>query len=252
MNINKIQSNDRNETINEFINSKLAGIELYYDGVEIEKNNQDFIKGFTTNISFMKDAGISDYDKFIKKSLEHTNDRPISFQLYDNVDETIEITARKIQSYNKNIFVKIPVIKLNGDYNNNIIKKLHNDHNIQINVTAIFTKEQIDAIKDCFNKDINVIISVFGGRINDCSNDCSDVVKYAVETFKDYKNIKILWAACRTIYNIFEAKTQGAHIVTVPNTVLKRLYRINQTPDFASLETVNTFYKDGIDGNIHF
>jgi transaldolase len=226
-------------------------IEIYYDGVDIQKNNLELIKGFTTNISFLKQAGISNYDHFIKECLEHTNGRPISFQLYEDKDEEIENTAKKIQSYHPSIYVKIPVIKTDETFNNSIISKLHQE-NIQVNVTAIFTKEQIDSLKGCFNKNTNVIISVFGGRINDSGIDCTDVVQYAVETFKEYRNIKILWAACRTIYNIIEAIQQGAHIVTVPESVLSRMYRLNQTPKEASLETVNAFKKDGVSGNIYF
>lgn len=224
-------------------------IEIYYDGVEIEKYNDSYIKGFTTNISFLKNNLISNYDEFIKKSLLYTDNRPISFQIYDDDDELIEYNTKKIQSYSNSIFVKIPVIKTTGEFNNNIIKKLH-DQNIQINVTVIFTKEQIDSLKNCFNKKTNVIISIFAGRINDSGIDSSDILNYAVETFKDYKNIKILWAACRTIYNIIEAEKQGAHIVTVPESVLSRLYRLKQTPLEASLEAVKTFKEDGINGNI--
>ena len=226
-------------------------IELYYDGVDIKNNNGPLIKGFTTNISFLKQAGISDYDKFIRDCLLYTNNRPISFQLYDDDDDDIEKTAKKIQSYDSSIFVKIPVIKTNGTYNNSVISNLHKE-NVQINVTAIFTKEQIDSLKTCFDSQTNVIISIFGGRINDSGIDCSDVVKYAVDTFKDYKNIKILWAACRTIYNIIEANNQLAHIVTAPDSVISRLYRLNQSPHDASIETVNTFRKDGINGIIKF
>lgn len=224
-------------------------IEIYYDGVDIKNNNSDNIKGFTTNISFLKQAKISNYDMFIKECLLYSTGRPISFQLYDDTDIDIELTAKKIQSYDPSIYVKIPVIKTDETFNNLIISKLHKDK-VQVNVTAIFTKEQIDSLKDCFENNTNVIISVFGGRINDSGLDCADVVQYAIETFKSYKNIKILWAACRTIYNIIEARNQGAHIVTVPESVLSRMYRLKQTPKEASLETVNIFKNDGIVGNI--
>ena len=226
-------------------------IEIYYDGVDINKYNGDDIKGFTTNISFLKQNKISDYGEFIKTSLLYSSGRPISFQLFDDDDEDIYITAKKIQLFDPSIYVKIPVIKTTEEFNNNVIKKLH-DEKIQINVTAIFTIEQIDSLLGCFNKETNVIISIFGGRINDSGIDCSDIVKHAVDTFKEYKNIKILWAACRTIYNIFEAQQQGAHIVTVPDSVLTRMHRINQPTKQASLETVQAFKQDGLVGNIHF
>ena len=228
-------------------------IEVYYDGVNIDKFcDNPIVKGFTTNISFLKAAGISDYHSFITDSLKYIHGRPISFQLYDDVDEDIESTAKKISSYDKeHIFVKIPVIKTNTDSNANIIKKLHNE-SIKINVTAIFTKEQIDSISNCFNKTTDVIVSIFAGRINDSGLDCSDVVKHAVEIFKEYPNIKILWAACRTVYNMFEAENQEAHIVTVPDTVLLRMNRIGDDTYEASVQQVKQFMKDGIDGNIIF
>ena len=228
-------------------------IEVYYDGVNIDKfYDNPNVKGFTTNISFLKAAGISDYHSFITNSLKYIQGRPISFQLYDDLDEDIESTAKIISSYDKeHIFVKIPVIKTNTESNANIIQKLHNE-SIKINVTAIFTKEQIDSIRTCFDKTTDVIVSIFAGRINDSGLDCSDVVKHAVETFKDYPNIKILWAACRTVYNMFEAENQGAHIVTVPDTVLSRMNRIGDDTHEASVQQVKQFMKDGIDGNITF
>jgi transaldolase len=226
-------------------------IEIYYDGVKIKDFNGEEISGFTTNISFLKAAGIQNYDEFIKDCLVYSTGRPISFQLYDDNDDDIETMAKKIQSYSPSIFVKVPVIKTDNSSNANIIKKLH-DQGIQINCTVIFTKEQIDSLKDCFGKEINVIISIFAGRINDCGIDCTDVVKHAVDTFKEYKNIKILWAACRTVYNIVEAQNQGAHIVTVPDSVLTRMHRLKQTPLDASIETVNVFRNDGIIGKILF
>ena len=226
-------------------------IEIYYDGVKIKEFNGPEITGFTTNISFLKAAGIHDYDEFIKDCLTHSSGRPISFQLYDDNDADIEKTAKLIQSYSPSIFVKIPVIKTDTSSNANIIQKLH-EEGIQINCTVIFTIEQIDSLKRCFNKNTNVIISIFAGRINDCGLDCTNIVKYAVETFKEYKNIKILWAACRTVYNIVEAQNQGADIVTVPDSVLTRMHRLTQTPLDASIETVNIFRNDGISGDILF
>jgi transaldolase len=220
-------------------------IDIYYDGVNVSKFSGPEIKGYTTNITQLKTAGITDYSTFIKDSLEHSKGLPISFQLWDEMDEDIEKTAQKIQAFSPSIFVKIPIIKSSGDTNNNIIKRIH-EQNIQINVTAIFTIEQIDSLKECFGKTTPVIISIFGGRINDLGTDCSSIVKHAVETFKEYPNIKILWAACRTIYNIFEAQNHGAHIVTVPEVVLSKLGSINKTLLQSSIDTVTTFKNDGI------
>jgi transaldolase len=227
-------------------------IEVYYDGVNV----QDFgdhpeVTGFTTNISFLKKAGITDYGQFIADTLPHTKGKPISFQLYADEDDMIKSTARKICSYGPNVFVKIPVIKTNELTNTTVIRDLHRE-GLQINVTAIFTKEQVLSVKDCFGKDILVIVSLFAGRVNDSGIDCSDLVAYAVDQFKDYPNVKILWAACRTVYNMFEAEKQGAHIVTVPDSVLSRMTRIGDDPYEASVAQVKAFQQDGMDGDIRF
>jgi len=224
-------------------------IEIYYDGTEIENNCGEEVKGFTTNISFLKAAGVSNYERFIKNSLTYSKGRPISFQLFDEDDADIISTARKICSYDPSIFVKIPIIKSNGESNASVIRQLH-EEGLKINVTAIFTEEQIASISTVFKYSTDAIVSVFGGRVNDCGIDCSDLVKNSVETFKNFPNIKILWAACRTVYNIIEAEQQGAHIVTVPESVLSRTFRLKQSPSFASLETVRQFREDGVSSNL--
>ena len=226
-------------------------IQIYYDGIEIEKYNQNNIIGYNTNISDLKKNNIFDYEKFIRRCLLYSNNKPISFQIYDDDDNIIENISRKIISFDQSIFVKIPVIKTDGSFNSHIIKKLHHD-NIKINVTAIFTKSQLNSLQNCFNYNTPVIISIFAGRINDCGVNSSDIILYAKHLFKNYKNIKILWAACRTIYNIYEAQNQGADIITVPDVVLDKLYRSNQTLYQASLDAVHTFKNDAIKSNLFF
>lgn len=226
-------------------------IEIYYDGTNIKKNNGKHISGFTTNISFLKESGIQDYEKFILDCLKYSNGRPISFQLYEDTDNEIKFMARKITSYDSSIFVKIPVMKTTEDLNNQVIKELHNE-GLQINVTSIFAIEQIDSLNNCFGFKTKAIISIFAGRINDSGKDCTDIITHAIKTFSQYSNIKILWAACRTVYNMFEAENQGAHIVTVPESVLTRMNRIGDKNYDASLKTIKQFRQDGIDGNIKF
>lgn len=240
---------------NRGVNSAKKGdkmnIKVFYDGVNIENNCGEDVDGFTTNISFVKQGGITDYDAFISNSLKYSNGRPISFQLFDDDDENIEKTARKICSYDQSIFVKIPIMKTNGESNAHVIKKLHDD-GLKINVTAIFTKDQIDWIKDCFGTETSAIVSIFAGRINDCGHDSTDVVQHANETFSHLRNVEILWAACRTVYNMVEAEKQGADIVTVPDSVLQRRHRLGEVTYEASLGAVKQFREDGITGNISF
>ena len=226
-------------------------IKIYYDGVNVKDNCGDDVEGFTTNISFLKAAGISDYDAFIKESLTYSKGRPISFQLFADTNEDIEFMANKISSYDESIFVKVPVIKTNEESNSRIIQKLHNQ-GLKINVTAIFTKEQIDSISECFGHTTDAIVSVFAGRINDCGMDSTSIVRHAHEVFKDYPNVRVLWAACRTVYNMVEAERQGADIVTVPDSVLKRRHRLGDDIYQASVNAVRQFRDDGLQGKIAF
>lgn len=226
-------------------------IKIFYDGTNIKDNCGDHIYGFTTNVSFLKAAGITDYESFIKESLKYSNGRPISFQLFDDDDESIEQTAKKISSYDDSIFVKIPVIKTNSKYNSQIIKKLHNE-NIKINITAIFTKGQIDSLDGCLGNNTETIVSILAGRINDCGVDSFDVVNHASKVFENNSNVNVLWAACRSTYNIVEAENQGADIVTVPENVLSRMHRLNESPEEASLNTVKQFKEDGINSGLKF
>ena len=227
-------------------------IKIFYDGTDVKNYAEnDLIVGYTTNISFVKQAGITDYDKFIKDSLKYSKGKPISFQLYDDDDKSIENTAKKITSYDKSIYVKIPVIKTDGSNNANVIKKLHKE-NVKVNVTAIFYKEQIDSLVDCFNENTPAIISIFAGRINDCGTDSTEIVRYAKQKFEHLDNVEILWAACRTVYNVIEAENQGADIVTIPAAVVNRIHRLKDNVAEAGLKAVQQFRNDGIAGNIKF
>lgn len=226
-------------------------IEIYYDGTEIAQNCGEEISGFTTNISFLKNAGITNYPEFIEHCLKFSNGRPISFQLYDEEDGDIEKTAKTITSFDSSILVKIPVIKSNGMSNAPVIKKLH-EQGVKVNVTAIFTKEQVDSLKECFGTKTDVIISIFAGRLNDCGVNSENLVRHASEMFVDYPNIKVLWAACRTVYNVLEAENQGADIVTVPESVLKRIHRLNDDPKEAGIKAVIQFRQDGLSTGLKF
>ena len=234
-------------------------IKVFYDGVEVKENHNDpNVVGFTTNISFMKAGGISDYDKFIKDCLQYNNRRPISFQVYDDSEEELESSVKKITEYDPSIFVKVPIMNTQGEFNTELIAKLHNA-GYQINITSVYTKKQIDVLQRCLTSNTSntscktkMIISIFAGKIADTGVNPHDIVKYAVNLFKDCQNIEILWAACRSVYNIFEADTAGCHIITVPESVLKRMNRIGNDLEKMTVDTVKQFRQDGLDGKIGF
>jgi transaldolase len=226
-------------------------IEIYYDGIHIEKyHNHKDVVGFTTNISFMKEGGITDYKKFIEESIKYINNRPISFQVYEEENNKMEEMVKKIYDIageeNKNlVFVKIPVVKTNGESNVEMIKKLH-EEGFNVNVTCVYTNEQLESLKGVFNKETPTIVSIFAGKINDTGRDCTDIVKYSKTLFSS--NVKILWAACRTVYNIIESENQEADIVTVPGKVLDKLTSdLNKDLNEQCLKVAKNFIDDSKD-----
>lgn len=150
--------------------------------------------------------------------------------------------ARIINSFGDNLYVKIPIINSRGEYNIDVISKILSE-NIKVNITAVFTINQLIEIKK-IKTDNNFIISIFSGRINDTCRDPVPFISYAVNLFKDDKNIEILWAGCKDILSIKNAIECGCHIITVPDSILDRFERIDKNLEDVSLETVKLFKLD--------
>jgi transaldolase len=225
-------------------------IEIYYDGTDILNYSQmPDITGFTTNISFLKKKGITDYNKYITDTLKLTGDKPISFQIFVDNHDDIEKQARHINSFGKSIYVKIPIVNTKGESNLPIIIKLLEDH-IKVNITAVFSLTQVNEFfseiwKKKFVFTTDCIISIFSGRISDTGVDPKDLCKTTKELFKDYNNVKILWAGCKGVFNVFEAIKSGCHIVTAPESVIDRMHRVGKDLNGQSVDTVTGFYNDG-------
>jgi transaldolase len=222
-------------------------IEIYADGADIQSflnlNSQKFIKGFTTNPSLMKKAGVQNYTEFAKDLLSKIKDKPISFEVFADDLENMELQAKKISSWGRNVFVKIPITNTKGESTKLLIKNL-NKQNIACNVTAIFTLDQVKAIIDIVDNSTPLILSIFAGRIADCGIDPLNIVKKAIDLAKPKKNIKILWASTRELFNIFQANEINCHIITVPNDMLKKIKYLGKDQIAFSLETVINFYND--------
>ena len=211
-------------------------------------NKKKIVKGFTTNPSLMRSSGVRNYEQFSKKILKIINKKSISLEVFsDDLDE-MEEQAKKIASWGKNIYVKIPITNTKGKSCLPIIKKL-TENDIKVNITAVFTLKQISLIKRFINKDSNVIISVFAGRIADSGIDPSDIIIKSIKMYKKFKGVKILWASTREIYNIFQAGNLGCHIITVPTSMLKKINVIGKNLNTYSLETVKSFYDDAKKSN---
>lgn len=222
-------------------------IKIYADGADLKSMISEYKKGvasgFTTNPSLMKKAGILDYREFAKEVLSNIKDMPISFEVFADDYENVIKEALEISSFGENVFVKIPVVDTKGNFNGKVIKEL-SDKKVKLNITAIFTMEQVNEILKVINKDSETIISIFAGRIADTGVNPVSIVKEAIEVFKDYKGVEILWASCRELYSIVEADSIGCHIITVQNNMLEKLDLFGKDLTQYSIDTVNDFFKD--------
>lgn len=226
---------------------KNLNIKIFADGADLNSMLDEYknglVKGFTTNPSLMKSAGVKDYKTFAKDVLKEIEDMPISFEVFSDDKEGMINEAREIAAWGENVYIKIPVVNTKGEFTGDVIREVVKVKG-KVNVTAIFTIDQVKEVLECLDKDVPAIISVFAGRIADTGVSPVKLVKEALELSREYPNVEILWASCREVYNIFEADKVGCHIVTVQNSLLKKCNLIGKDLKEYSIETVNDFYKD--------
>ncbi len=229
------------------INLNELNIKIFADGADLKSfrdlNSKKFIKGFTTNPSLMKKSGIKNYEEFAKDLIKEINDKPISFEVFEDEITDMEKQARQIATWGKNVYVKIPITNTKGESTHELVNKLSSE-GISCNVTAIFTIEQLKLISDSINNKTPTILSVFAGRIADTGIDPTSIMKECIEYTQNKKNIEILWASTREVLNIFQANSINCQIITVPNDLLKKLNNLNKDLKSFSKETVMDFYKD--------
>ena len=228
-------------------NNQNFKIQIFADGADvksIEKLNLDSkINGFTTNPSLMKKAGIKDYKKFAHEVLKIVKDKPISFEVFSDEINEMELQAKEINSWGNNIYVKIPITNSKGEKTTNLVSKL-SKNNIKCNVTAVFTLEQVKEIYNAIDTNTETIISIFAGRIADSGLDPLETMKEALKICQSKKNIQILWASTRELYNIIQANNINCHIITVPHSILPKLDGIGKDLNDLSLDTVKSFLVD--------
>lgn len=222
-------------------------IKIYADGADLtgmlEEYNKGVVSGFTTNPSLMKKAGIKDYKEFAKEVVSKIDDMPVSFEVFGDDFETMKKEALKLSEYGKNVYVKIPIQNSKGESSIELIRELSNQK-VNLNVTAIFTTKQVEDVVKAVSEDSNTIVSVFAGRLADIGIDPIEVMKKSLEIVRTKKNVELLWASTRELYNIYEADKLGVDIITVPNNILSKLSNVGTTPEEKSLETVQQFAKD--------
>jgi len=222
-------------------------IKLFADGADLsamkEAYREGVVKGFTTNPTLMKKAGITDYEAFAKDVLSEITDLPISFEVFSDKFEAMEQEARKIASWGPNVNIKIPITNTKGESSVPLIKKLSAD-GLSLNVTAILTLEQVKAVAGALTDGVKSIVSVFAGRIADTGRDPVPYMTEAAAILKSRPSVELLWASSRELLNIFQAQQCGCHIITVTNDILKKLSMVGKDLTALSLDTVKMFYHD--------
>lgn len=222
-------------------------IKIFADGAQIDgmralRENQH-VKGFTTNPSLMRAAGVESYAEFAKEVLSVITDHPVSFEVFADDLPSIEAQAREIGRWGENVNVKIPVTNTKGEYTTPVIRKL-SESGIEVNVTAVFTLAQVEAVTESLDNNTPAIISVFAGRIADTGVDPVPLMAAAKKIMSTKPKSELLWASSREILNIFHAEDSGADIITVTHEMLGKLLLLNKDLNQYSLETVQSFFKD--------
>ena len=223
-------------------------MELYYDGMNIDKYARDpVIVGFTTNCSLFSTSPVKNYREFYQANKESFCGRSLSFQIWeDDRDKAIQ-QIKDIYEIDPSIHIKIPIINTKGEWNTELLQFAVN-HSMNINVTAIYTIEQIDRTYELVKNSASrsLIISVFAGPISDIGIDPSPFITHAVDIFKNVPSSKILWAGCREIYTVERAKQLGCHIITIPDGVIEKLLLKGTTLEQLSIDRVKKFNGDAV------
>jgi len=226
---------------------KKTQTKIYCDTAELKQikkfNKKNIVKGFTTNPTLMKKAGAKDYKGYSKKILKICQDKPVSLEVFADDYYNMRNQALKINTWGKNVYVKIPVTNSKGVFMGKIIKEL-NSMNIKLNITAVYNFKQTQKILKIINKKSKVIISIFAGRAGDTGRDPVPEFKKSISLSKKFKNVEILWASVREPYNYIQAKELGCHIITVPPSTIEKIENFGKSFDQLTKETVKAFYQD--------
>ena len=222
-------------------------IKIYCDSADykiIKKYNKyNLVKGFTTNPSLMRLAGAKNYKDYSKKILKICKNKPISFEVFSDDLNSMINQAYLINSWGKNVYVKIPVVNSRGKFTGKVIKELSNQ-GVKLNITAVYTFDHVKKIYKLLNKNTKSIISIFAGRMSDTGKDPIPVFKSSLSLTKKNKNIMILWASTREAYNFIQAKKLGTNIITMPPKIVDQIKNFGKSYKSLTINTVKNFLID--------
>ena len=223
-------------------------VNIFADGADkagmLEMYKRPYVKGFTTNPTLMRKAGVTDYEAAARDILAAIPDRSISFEVFADDFSEMERQARRITTWGKHVSVKIPITNTKRESAIPLVRKLSQD-GIALNVTAMFTLEQVQAVVDAVKGGAPCFVSVFAGRIADTGIDPVPIMAESVKRLKAAPNTELIWASPRELLNIFQADEIGCQVITVTNDIIKKLSLVGKDQNEYSLDTVKMFYDDG-------
>jgi len=230
-------------------------IKLFTDGADkakiVEMAKQAWIAGFTTNPSLLKKAGVSDYERYARDLVAAVPDRHISFEVFSDDLPEMVAQARVITAWGKNVYVKLPVTNTRNEPLFDVVRSLSRD-GVKINMTAIFTSEQVSRAVEALDGGAPACVSVFAGRLADFGIDYRPIMQDAVARARKTRNIEIIWASTREVFNVVEADDMGCHIITAPADVLKKLPMLGtKSAAELSLGAVKSFREDALATDLH-
>ena len=220
---------------------------IFCDIAELDQvkkfNKKKIVKGFTTNPSLMRKAGAKDYKSYSKQILKICKKKPISFEVFADDNESMINQGIEINSWAKNVYVKVPIVNSKNKFSGIVIKNLNNK-GIKLNITAVYTAKQTERILKTINKKTKVIISIFAGRSGDAGKDPILEFTKSIKLAKKFKNVEILWASVREPFNYTQAKQIGCHIITIPPSIIDKIEKFGKTFNQLTIETVKAFLID--------
>ncbi len=228
-------------------------IELFADGADLDQiadlSRRREVRGFTTNPTLMRQAGVRDYEAFARRVLTLAGSRPVSFEVLSDDFADMERQARRIASWGAGVFVKIPITNTRGETTASLIHRL-SASGVQVNVTAVMTAAQVERACAALDRGARAFISVFAGRIADTGRDPVPLVADAVRTAAHAPGVRVIWASSREVFNVFQADAAGCHAITLTGDLLRKLSLVGRSLTDFSLETVRMFYCDARAGGL--
>jgi len=229
------------------VSSSALRVKVFADGADLDGIRRlaadPLIKGFTTNPTLMRKAGISDYARFAQDVLEMVPDRPVSLEVFSDDPREMERQARLIASWADNVYVKIPVTDTQGNSTGDLLRRL-SVTGVQLNVTGLTMVSQVEKVAGCLEGDVAAVVSVFAGRIADTGIDPGPVMSEALDVLAAAPRAELLWASPREILNVVQADQIGCHIITVTHDLLKKMQLLGYDLAEMSLDTVRMFHED--------